>query len=180
MTVKISIYDHVFKASEPEIIEYSSVAEWILDNKKRLVNFAVFNGQPSHETDITKNVNALMSNTGEYVVLITPAEAADVIFPFWSVSYRAINYIIKQFIPDIPSPSNLNRTQQSPNNALAGRTNEARVLQRIEDIYGQVRAYPSLLQPVYSKYIDNVQYEYSYMCLGRGWYAVNDVVCRTI
>ena len=73
MTVKISIYDHVFKASEPEIVEYSSVAEWILDNKKRLVNFAVFNGQPSNETDITKNVNALMSNTGEYVVLISPA-----------------------------------------------------------------------------------------------------------
>ena len=101
-TVKISIYDHVFKAIEPEIVEYSSVAEWILDNKKRLVNFAVFNGQPSNETDITKNVNALMSNTGEYVVLISPAsEAADVIFPFWSGSYRATNYIIKQFIPDI-------------------------------------------------------------------------------
>ena len=65
--------------------------------------------------------------------------------------------------------------QQSPNNALAGRANEPRVLQRIEGIYGTVRAYPSLLQPVYSKYIDNVQYEYSYMCIGRGWYAVNDV-----
>ena len=37
MTVKISIYDHVFKASEPEIVEYSSVAEWILDNKKDLL-----------------------------------------------------------------------------------------------------------------------------------------------
>ena len=175
MTVKISIYDHVFKTSEPEIVEYSSVAEWILDNKKRLVNYAVFNGQPSNETDITKDVKALMSNSSEYVVLISPAKAVDVIFPFWSASYRATNYIIKQFIPDIPSPSNLNRTQQSPNNSLASRTNEARVLQRIEDIYGQVRAYPSLIQPVYSKYIDNAQYEYSYMCLGRGWYAVEDV-----
>jgi len=48
-------------------------------------------------------------------------------------------------------------------------------LQRIEDIYGTVRSYPSLLQPVYSKYINNVQYEYSYMCIGRGWYAVDDV-----
>ena len=57
---------------------------------------------------------------------------------------------LSRLIPDIPSPSNLNRTQQSPNNALAGRTNETRVLQRIEDIYGTVRSYPSLLQPVYS------------------------------
>ncbi|WP_230682022.1 hypothetical protein, partial [Streptococcus pneumoniae] len=58
---------------------------------------------------------------------------------------------------------------------LAGRTNDARVLQRIEDIFGLVRAYPSLIQPVYSKYINNIQYEYSYMCIGRGWYDVADV-----
>lgn len=174
MTVKISIYDHVFKNAEPEIVEYSSVAEWILDNKKRLVNFAVFNGQPSNETDITKDVNALMNNTGEYVVLISPASAFDVLFPFWSVSVRAIDYLAQQLIPDLPNAGQ-NRTQQSANNALAGRTNEPRVLQRIEDIYGQVRSYPSLIQPVYSKYIDNVQYEYSYMCIGRGWYAVEDV-----
>ena len=43
---KIIIYDHVFKVQSPKIVEYSNVAEWILDNnKKRLVNFAVFNGQ---------------------------------------------------------------------------------------------------------------------------------------
>lgn len=174
MTVKISIYDHVFKNAEPEIVEYSSVAEWILDNKKRLVNFAVFNGQPSNETDITKDVNALMNNTGEYVVLISPASAFDVLFPFWSVSVRGIDYLAQQLIPDLPNAGQ-NRTQQSANNALAGRTNEPRVLQRIEDIYGTVRSYLSLLQPVYSKYIDNVQYEYSYMCIGRGWYYIDDV-----
>ena len=180
MTVKISIYDHVFKASEPEIVEYSSVAEWILDNKKRLVNFAVFNGQPSNETDITKNVNALMNNTGEYVVLITPsAPVIAFVVAHWvaisiGLSVLTSGYTLYQ-LSNLKTPSNLNRTQQSPNNALAGRTNEPRVLQRIEDIYGPVRSYPSLLQPVYSKYIDNVQYEYSYMCIGRGWYAVDDV-----
>lgn len=174
MTVKISIYDHVFKNAEPEIVEYSSVAEWILDNKKRLVNFAVFNGQPSNETDITKDVNALMSDMGEYVVLISPASAFDVLFPFWSVSVRGIDYLAQQLIPDLPNAGQ-NRTQQSANNALAGRTNEPRVLQRIEDIYGTVRSYPSLLQPVYSKYINNTQYEYSYMCIGRGWYYIDDV-----
>jgi len=105
MTVKISIYDHVFKASEPEIVEYSSVAEWILDNKKRLVNFAVFNGQPSNETDITKNVNALMNNTGEYVVLITPSApviafvvahwvAIAVVATVLTAGYTLYNYLI--------------------------------------------------------------------------------------
>lgn len=180
MTVKISIYDHVFKNAEPEIVEYSSVAEWILDNKKRLVNFAVFNGQPSNETDITKDVNALMSNSGEYVVLITPsAPVVAFIAAHWvaisvGVAVLTAGYTLYQ-LSNLKTPSNLNRTQQSPNNALAGRTNEARVLQRIEDIYGTVRSYPSLLQPVYSKYINNVQYEYSYMCIGRGWYYIDDV-----
>ena len=118
-----------------------------------------------------------MSDTGEYVVLISPASAFDVLFPFWSVSVRGIDYLAQQLIPDLPNLPNAgqNRTQQSANNALAGRTNEPRVLQRIEDIYGTVRSYPSLLQPVYSKYIDNVQYEYSYMCIGRGWYYIDDV-----
>lgn len=180
MTVKISIYDHVFKNAEPEIVEYSSVAEWILDNKKRLVNFAVFNGQPSNETDITKDVNALMSDTGEYVVLINPAAPVAAFFVAnWvaisvGVAVLTAGYTLYQ-LSNLKTPNNINRTQQSPNNALAGRTNEPRVLQRIEDIYGTVRSYPSLLQPVYSKYIDNVQYEYSYMCIGRGWYYIDDV-----
>lgn len=180
MTVKISIYDHVFKNAEPEIVEYSSVAEWILDNKKRLVNFAVFNGQPSNETDITKDVNALMSDTGEYVVLITPA-APVIAFAatYWVeivtvLAVAGVGYALYQ-ISNLNLPNAANNTVQSANNALAGRTNEPRVLQRIEDIYGTVRSYPSLLQPVYSKYIDNVQYEYSYMCIGRGWYYIDDV-----
>ena len=81
-----------------------------------------------------------MSDTGEYVVLISPASALDVIFPFWSASVRSIDYLAQQLIPDLPNlPNAANNTVQSANNALAGRTNEPRVLQRIEDIYGTVR-----------------------------------------
>ena len=62
----------------------------------------------------------------------------------------SIDYLAQQLIPDLPNlPNAANNTVQSANNALAGRTNEPRVLQRIEDIYGTVRPYPSLLQPVY-------------------------------
>jgi len=172
MTIKISFYDGVF-SSECTVYEAESVGHWVLENKSKLVNFAVFDGQPSLETDITKDVQKLMATDGDYVVLNSPASASDVLFPFWSLSVRSIDYLAKQLIPTLPN--NINRSQQSPNNALAGRTNEPRILQRIEDIFGTVRAYPSLLQPVYSKYINNTQYEYSYMCVGRGWYDINDV-----
>lgn len=172
MTVKISFYDGVF-SSECTVYEAESVGHWILENKSKLVNFAVFDGQPSLETNITKDVQKLMATDGDYVVLNSPASALDVLFPFWSLSVRSIDYLAKQLIPTLPN--NINRSQQSNNNALAGRTNEPRILQRIEDIFGTVRSYPSLLQPVYSKYINNTQYEYSYMCIGRGWYDIDDV-----
>ena len=29
--------------------------------------------------------------------------------------------------------------------------------------------------PSYSKYINNIQYEYSYLCIGRGYYSIADV-----
>mgnify|MGYP000343636597 FL=1 len=174
MTVKISFYDGVF-SGECTVYEAESVGHWILDNKSKLVNFAVFDGQPSLETDITKDVQKLIATDGDYVVLSSPAGALDVLFPFWSLSVRSIDYLAKQLIPTPTLPNNINRSQQSPNNALAGRTNEPRILQRIEDIFGTVRSYPSLLQPVYSKYINNTQYEYSYMCIGRGWYDIDDV-----
>ena len=172
MTVKISFYDGVF-SSECTVYEAESVGHWILENKSKLVNFAVFDGQPSLKTDITKDVQKLMATDGDYVVLNSPANAFDALFPFWSLSVRSIDYLAKQLIPTLPN--NINRSQQSPNNSLAGRTNEPRILQRIEDIFGTVRSYPSLLQPVYSKYINNTQYEYSYMCIGRGWYDIDDV-----
>lgn len=174
MTVKISFYDGVF-SSECTVYEAESVGRWILDNKSKLVNFAVFDGQPSLKTDITKDVQKLMAADGDYVVLNSPASPLDVLFPNWSLSVRSIDYLAKQLIPTPTLPNNINRSQQSPNNSLAGRTNEPRILQRIEDIFGTVRSYPSLLQPVYSKYINNTQYEYSYMCIGRGWYDIDDV-----
>ena len=179
MTVKISFYDGVF-SSDCTVYEAESVGRWILDNKSKLVNFAVFDGQPSLETDITKDVQKLMAADGDYVVLNSPA-APVIAFAvvYWMeiavvLSVVAAGYALSQ-LSKIKLPDNINRSQQSPNNSLANRTNEARVLQRIEDIFGKVRAYPSLIQPVYSKYINNKQYEYSYMCIGRGWYDVADV-----
>ena len=121
-----------------------------------------------------------MIDTGRYVVLISPASALDVIFPFWSASVRSIDYLAQQLIPDLPNlPNAANNTVQSANNALAGRLKQTEILQRM-DIYGTVRSYPSLLQPVYSKYINNTQYGYSYMCIGRGWYYIDDVKDGTL
>lgn len=65
--------------------------------------------------------------------------------------------------------------QGSPNNSLSDRSNQARVNQRIPDIYGTVRSIPDMLVPSYRFYVDNKEYEASYLCIGRGGYEINDV-----
>ena len=175
MTVTIDYFNSPFD-KEPTLFQAETVAHWILEHKEELTNYAIYEGQPSQQTDITKNVEKLMSSNGHYIVLLSPCgDALAFLNPFAYLSLKINDYLIQKLVPTPNVPTNINRTQQSSNNSLANRTNEARVLQRIEDIFGLVRAYPSLIQPVYSKYINNKQYEYSYMCIGRGWYHVADV-----
>lgn len=175
MTVTIDFFNNPFD-KEPTLFQAETVAHWILEHKEQLTNYAIYEGQPSQQTDITKNVEKLMSSNGHYIVLLSPCgDALAFLNPFAYLSLKINDYLIQKLIPTPDVPTNINRTQQSSNNSLANRTNEARVLQRIEDIFGLVRDYPSLIQPVYSKYINNKQYEYSYMCIGRGWYHVADV-----
>ena len=179
MTVTIDFFNNPFD-KEPTLFQAETVAHWILEHKEELTNYAVYDGQPSQQTDITQNVEKLMSNNGHYIVLLSPAapvvnSVVGFFVQHWSSLITVGSYALAKYLAPSYSPSNINRTQQSSNNSLAGRTNEVRVLQRIEDIFGLVRAYPSLIQPVYSKYINNKQYEYSYMCIGRGWYDVADV-----
>lgn len=179
MTVTIDFFNTPFD-KEPTLFQAETVAHWILEHKEELTNYAIYEGQPSQQTDITQNVEKLMSIDGHYVVLLSPsAPVVNTVVSFFVQHWFNVitfgSYALAKYLAPSYSPSNINRTQQSSNNSLANRTNEARVLQRIEDIFGLVRAYPSLIQPVYSKYINNKQYEYSYMCIGRGWYGVADV-----
>lgn len=179
MTVTIDFFNSPFD-KDPTLFQAETVAHWILEHKEELTNYAVYDGQPSQQTDITQNVEKLMSRNGHYIVLLSPAApVVNTVVSFFVQHWFNVitfgSYALAKHLAPSYSPSNINRTQQSSNNSLANRTNEARVLQRIEDIFGLVRAYPSLIQPVYSKYINNKQYEYSYMCIGRGWYDVADV-----
>ena len=72
-------------------------------------------------------------------------------------------------------PSNVNRSQQSPNNSLGQRENKVRYGERVEDIYGTVKSVPSLMMPTYLKYISNKKFEYGYYCVGRGYYDIADI-----
>lgn len=88
-----------------------------------------------------------------------------------AVASVALSFILRPSAPTIDPVEN--RPQRSPNNTLSERQNTARLGQRIPDIYGTVRAYPDLIALPYRKFINNIEYEFSFMCLGRGEFAIS-------
>ena len=153
------------------------MGEWLLEHygETPRLGIRVFVGEPSQETEITDDVEALItSEATEYAVLQTPGEgvSAGLI-----VSYvlTAVSIVSAYLAMPSAMPPNVNRTQQSPNNALGSRENQFRVLQRVEDIFGTVKSVPSMMMPTYYKYIENRKYEYGYYCIGRGYYDVNQI-----
>ena len=73
------------------------------------------------------------------------------------------------------TPGNLNRTQESATNRIQKRTNDARLNQRVENNYGQLRNFFTLMSESYIRCEDNQQVEYSYMSAGKGRYLIEDV-----
>ncbi|MBS0854936.1 MULTISPECIES: host specificity factor TipJ family phage tail protein [unclassified Tatumella] len=71
----------------------------------------------------------------------------------------------------IPSVS----TGESSNNDLTQQTNRARLYKGRPNIYGQVRAYPDLIQESIFEYIDNKKYVTEWMEVGYGYYDISSV-----
>ena len=66
------------------------------------------------------------------------------------------------------------RLNGSPNNDLSGQTNIARTLERVPDIFGEVKSYPDLINPTAFEFIDHVKFQREYVCIGRGYYDLRD------
>lgn len=173
---RIRLYDHPFAPVAPQVFEAESLAHWLLSHygERPTVNVQIFAGEPCAENEISKDAAAILANDcDEYVVLQSPGDPATIL---WTVVKIVAMYVIAQALaPDPKLPNNVNRTQQSPNNALGSRENQVRTLQRVEDIYGTVKSIPSLMMPTYIKYINHKKYEYGYYCVGRGYYDIAEV-----
>lgn len=78
-------------------------------------------------------------------------------------------------MPKPSIPNGLGSQKDSPNNDLTGQTNTARLYQAIPDIYGKIRAFPDLVEPSLSEYVDNVKNITEVMCIGIGEYLIENV-----
>lgn len=175
---RIRLYDSPFAPAAPQVFEVPSLAQWLLDHygATPTVTVQIFKGEPCVENEISRDAEAILANDSpEYVVLQSPG--GDPLT--WAIAAFVVSAVVAVaaivLMPKPSMPGNVNRTQQSPNNALGSRENKVRLLERVEDIYGTVKAIPSLMMPTYNKYINHQKFEYGYYCVGRGYYDIAEV-----
>jgi hypothetical protein len=113
--------------------------------------------------------------TGTIYVVIWPAAQALAIQAAVYVGMFLVTTLLKKVL-DTPDEKGTSRNipTGSPNNLPGQRKNTARVLQRIPDIYGQVKCTPDLLQYPYISYTNNLQSETILACIGVGEYLVEE------
>lgn len=121
-----------------------------------LDDFEVVNREPWAPVIVVHRPQGYESAIYYFVVAIVAAVAVAVLMP----------------VPDLSG--NGRQQRRSPNNALSGQTNVARLLDRIPDIFGEVLSYPDLIAPTVTEYRDHIKYQREYMSVGRGYYLLED------
>ena len=172
---RIHLYAHPLAPAAPQVFEVDNLALWLLDHFGDVptVTVQIFAGEPCAENEITRDTAALIAGDAEqYTVLQSPA-GVETIGLIIAVIF-AIAVVILTPKPEMPNAA-INRTQASPNNALGSRENKVRLLERVEDIYGTVKAIPSLMMPPYVKYSNHSKFEYGYYCVGRGYHSLTEL-----
>ena len=147
-------------------------AEWLIENYSEGDAFTVFKGEPCVENNITHDEDELLKD-GCFVVTDTPSEPATIALVVSLVISVAVVALAPK--PELPDNVSRNRQQESPNNQLGSRSNQARPLQRIPDIRGQLLSVPDVIMPPYSTYENDKEVENGYYCVGRKQVKVEDV-----
>lgn len=135
------------------------------------VSSAIADVTPSSEMEVER----LGELEGPFYVIVYPAEPITIIYAIVAILVVAV-VVMAQQTP--PTPTRRNTQQQSPNNELSERSNKPRPNARIPDIFGTVRSTPDLLAVPYKVFVNNEEVEYSYMCIGRGYYEVPELEVR--
>ncbi len=156
--------DGLLTGEYTEIETEGVFAEWLVENYQEGDAFTVFKGEPCVENDITHNEAELLKD-GCFVVTDTPSEPTTIAIVVSLVISVAVVALAPK--PELPDNVSRNRQQESPNNQLGSRSNQARPLQRIPDIRGKLLSIPDVIVPPYSMYEDNLEVEFGYYCVGR-------------
>lgn len=173
----LTIVHNLFDQSSWETVKTDDICATL---QQRFLQFPhtarIYQGQINLESDVTphsiEDIEALQQMEGDFYCVVYPGDPATLLYvAFALIAVVAIAVISSK--PKIPNATSRNYQSSSPNNALSGRTNQARINNRIPDIYGTVRSTPDLIAVPYSIFKAHVEFEYCYMCIGRGSYELD-------
>lgn len=160
---------------ESETHECETVFDFLqprFKTRDELLDLRVFDGEIlGHEVDQSDG-EFLFINEG--VIAITHDSMIPRAGAIWYVVVAVIAAIaVVALTPDVTIPDT-GRDQQSGTNRLGDSTNEPRINQRIDDIFGTVNKHvPSLWQVPYRIGVNNQETEVLLCCVGRGRYQID-------
>lgn len=173
----VILYENALDFSEHEIFEVENVVDFLMTRfEKWPDNGRIYFGDVSAITDVTpideEGIEKLLSLNGKFHCVIYP-EA--VLLPYAAYIIAAVLFVAALvMMPNVPTVTQRNSQNPSPNNELSSRSNRARVNGRIPDIFGEVRSTPDLIAQTYSTFINHQEVEYTLMVVGRGQYEIFD------
>lgn len=135
----------------------------------------IYHDSVAISNDVTPVGEASATALGSYDELYV------VVYPAWAqvaaaVLVYAVAWVVTQLTHEkAAKPREQTFANGSPNNSLSDRSNRARFMERVPDMYGNVRSVPDKIMWTYTVYENHRPVEYSWLCVGRGKYSVNDV-----
>lgn len=173
----LQIYEDPLDASTITIEQTDNVLKRFLDIKAQFPQARIYKNTPCVENDVTPidKLTALnLLDAGPEDQFHIVCHAGDII--------SAVNYVVVKIFGSIvnalvkvPTLKNQSSDAGSSNNDLTSRENKQRIGQRVADIYGKVKSIPDLIAPSFVYYVDKQEIEESLMCLGRGFYHIQDI-----
>ena len=159
-----------------EVLEGVILADWLIDRYGAdgfSVPTRIFSGGVSdkHEIDIN-DFDKLNSAITENIYIIHQPLADPLTIFAISV---LLSVVVSALIPVPKLPTGERQDKKSPNNSLSGQGNIARPLERVPDIFGQIKAFPDLIAPTVFEYIDHVLFITEYMAVSRGYLDITEI-----
>ncbi len=145
-------------------------------------NSRLYHGSVSTKTDVTpvsgdivRSMEQLRELEGDIFCVVYPQFFLFGLTGVFGSLLKVLLLGLLSYLLRPKPPVERNVGDQSPNNGLSERVNRARPNERVPDIYGEVRSVPDLIAKPYFRFEANQEVEYSYMCVGRGEYRIEDI-----